>query len=202
MQVKKSLLLLVLLAALGSVLSAQTSPAALTPSSMYVGALPTTVNPDWGCVSNSPFSCWNRQLFGVEAYAGLNHIKGRFGAEADVRFLAWRGVNLPSGQLKENNYLIGPTFHLITRRGLSVGGNVLVGLGTITLPKGFGPGQGNYFIYSPSIHVDQRLNDRIHVRYEYEYQLWPGFSGTLGNHGLTPNGLGVGVTYQIRPRYY
>lgn len=201
MEVKRTLLLAVLQFAVAGVLYAQISPAATTPSSLYVGAQPTTINPDWGCVSNSPFSCWNRQLFGVEAYAGLNQVWNRFGVEADARWLAWRGVNLKSGQLKENNYLIGPTFRLYTIHRFSLAGNILVGLGNITLPKGYGPGQGNYFIYSPSLHVEQRVTDRIDVRYEYEYQLWPGFSGALGNHGLTPNGFGVGVTYKLQPRY-
>jgi len=202
MAVKKSLLLLVLLAALVSVLSAQTTPAALTPNALYVGAQPTTVNPDWGCPKSSPFSCWSRQLFGVEAYAGINHIWNRVGLEGQVRWLSWRGVQLPTGNLKEDTYVIGPTFHIYTWRSLSAGGNFLVGTGSITIPKGFGPGQGNYLVYNPSVHINQRVTQAITVRYEYEYQMWPGFTGTLGTHGLTPNGLGVGVTYRIGPRVY
>jgi len=201
MEVKRTLLLAVLQSAVIGVLSAQTTPHATTSSTFYVGAQPTTINPDWGCATSSPFGCWNRQLFGVEAYAGLNQVWNRFGLEADARFLNWRGVNLPSGQLKENSFLAGPTVHLYTRRKLTAGANFLIGIGSITLPKGFGPGQGNYLIYSPSFHVEQRITERINVRYEYEYQLWPGFSGAKGNNGLNPNGFGVGITYKIRPRY-
>lgn len=203
MDVKKILLLLaVLQSASVGVLSAQTSPAALTPSTVYVGALPTTVNPDWGCASGSPFSCWNRQLFGVQAYAGLSHVWNRIGLEGQARWLSWRGVQLPTGKLSENSYVIGPTFRMYTWKNVSVGGNFLIGTGSITIPKGYGPGQGNYLIYNPSLHINQRITHAITVRYEYEYQLWPGFSGTLGNHGLTPNGLGVGVTYQLRSHTY
>lgn len=202
MQVKKTLLLAVLQFAFVGVLSAQTTPAALTPSTMYVGALPTTVNPDWGCANNSPFSCWNRQLFGVQAYAGLNHVWKRIGLEGQARWLSWRGVQLSTGKLSENSYVIGPTFRMYNWHALSVGGNFLVGTGSITIPKGYGPGQGNYLIYNPSLHVNQRITQSITARYEYEYQLWPGFAGALGNHGLTPNGLGVGVTYTLHPRAY
>src|SRR5579863_8175877 len=102
MKVKRTLLLAVVQCAFAGVLFAQTSPAALTSSSIYVGALPTTVNPDWGCAKGGPFSCWSRQLFGVQAYAGVNHIWNRVGLEADARWLSWRGVQLPSGNLKEN----------------------------------------------------------------------------------------------------
>lgn len=202
MKANKTLLLVVLQGAFAGALSAQTTAAALTPNSVYVGAQPTTVNPDWGCVSASPFSCWNRQLFGVEAYAGINHIWNRVGLEGQARWLSWRGVQLPTGNLKENTYVIGPTFRMYTWKSLSAGGNFLVGTGSITIPKGWGPGQGSYFIYNPSVHINQRLTSAITVRYEYEYQLWPGFAGTLGKHGLTPNGLGIGVTYRLHSRVY
>ena len=202
MAVKKSLLLLVLLAALVSVLPAQTTPAALTPSTMYVGAQPMSMNPDWGCPHASPFSCWNHQLFGVEAYAGLNQVWNRVGLEANVHWSSWRGVQLPTGNLKESSYVIGPTARIYARRTFKVSGNFLIGIGSITIPKGYGPGQGSYLIYSPSIHIEQRLTQSFQIRYQYEYQLWPGFTGLLGQHGLTPNGLGVGVTYQLHPRVY
>ncbi|KAA6464932.1 hypothetical protein DYQ86_02965 [Acidobacteria bacterium AB60] len=202
MKVKKTLLLALLQSAFVGGLSAQTSPAALTPSTVYVGALPTTVNPDWGCANNSPVSCWNRQLFGVEAYAGVANIWNRVGIEGQARWLHWRGVQLPTGNLAENTYVIGPTFRLYTWHSLSAGGKFLVGVGSITIPKGYGPGQGNYLVYNPSVHINQRITQALTLRYEYEYQMWPSFSGALGNHGLTPNGFGVGVTYRIHSRVY
>jgi hypothetical protein len=199
MEVRKALLPLVLQAALVGVLSAQTTPAAFTPSSTYVGAEPITVNPDWGCPKSSPFSCWPRQLFGVEAFAGKSQVWRKFGAEADVRLLNWRG---PGGGLKESNYVAGPSYRLYGHRSFVATANVLVGMGSITIPKGDGPGQGNYFIYSPSLHVEQRLTRNYYVRCEYEYQMWPGFTGLLGTHGLTPSGFGFGVTYQLHPNVW
>lgn len=194
MAVRKALLPFVLQAAFVGVLAAQTTPAAFTPSSMYVGAEPTTVNPDWSCPTSSPIGCWDRQIFGVQAYAGKNQVWHKFGLEANARFLNWRGYG---HGLKETNYIVGPSYRLLGHRSFVATGNVLVGLGSITLPKGFGPGAGNYFIYSPSIHVDERLTRSFAIRYEYEYQLWPGFAGVKGQHGITPNGFGVGVTYQV-----
>jgi hypothetical protein len=199
MAVTKALLPLVLQAALVGVLSAQTAPAIFAPSELYFGAEPTTVNPDWGCANGSPFSCWNHQLFGVEAYVGENQVWRQLGVEADARWLSWRG---PVSGLKENSYEAGPSYRLVARRGLAVTADFKVGMGSITLPKGDGPGQGNYLIYSPSAHIEQRLTRALSVRCEYEYQLWPGFTGLKGNHGLTPNGFGVGVTYHPRTSIY
>ena len=197
MAVKKTLLLVVLLSALVSVAAAQSSPAAWSARSLFVGAAPSTLNPDWGCQSGSPVSCWDRQLFGVGAYAGVNQLWKQFGVEADARFFSSRGGALNG--LKEYSYVGGPSYRLLGRRNVAVFANALVGLGSITIPKGLGPGQGTYFIYSPSAHIDQRLTHNLNIRYEYEYQLWPGFTGLKGGHGITPNGFGVGVTYTLHP---
>jgi len=196
MAVTKALLPLVLQAALVGVLSAQSAPAVFVPSSVYVGAEPTTVNPDWGCGSGSPTSCWNYQLFGVEAYAGVNQIWRQLGVEADARWLNWRGVGFG---MKESNYVAGPSYRLIGRRNFTLYAAFMAGRGSITIPKKYGPGSGGYWMINPSGHVEQRLTNRYYIRYEYEYQMWPGFSGLKGNHGLTPNGFGVGVTYHLHP---
>ena len=153
------------------------------------------MNPDWGCSKSSAFSCWNGQLLGVEGFAGANDIWKRFGAEADVRIFNWRGLG---GGMKEDTYAAGPTIRIFGRKRFMVAVNALVGLGSITLPPNSGPGQGNYFIIAPSARVEQHLVRRISIRYEYEYQRWPGFAGINGTNGLTPNGIGVGVSYQLR----
>jgi len=127
----------------------------------------------------------------------MNSVWKQLGIEADARFFNSRG-GLLSG-MKEYSYIAGPSYRLIGRRSFAAYANVLVGLGSITLPKGYSPGQGNYFIYSPSAHVEQRITHNLNIRYEYEYQLWPGFAGKLGKHGITPSGFGVGVTYKIHP---
>lgn len=199
MAVTKALFPLVLQAALVGVLSAQTAPAVFVPSSVYVGAEPTTVNPDWGCVQSGPISCWNHQLFGVQAYAGVNQVWRQLGVEADARWLNWRG---PGGGLKETNYVAGPSYRVIGRHNFMFAVEFKAGRGSITLPKGDGPGQGSYWIYSPGGHVEQRLTNRYYIRYEYEYQMWPGFTGAKGDHGLTPNGFGVGVTYHFHPAVF
>ena len=42
-----------------------------------------------------------------------------------------------------------------------------------------------------------RLSPRFLVRADYEYQMWPGYVGVKGQHGLTPNGFTVGVSYRL-----
>jgi len=199
MAVTKALLPLVLQAALVGVLSAQSVPAILSSGSVYLGAEPTTVNPDWGCGQSGPTQCWSHQLVGVQAYAGVNQVWRQLGLEADARWLNWRG---PVSGLKESNYVVGPSYRLIGRHSFAAYAKVQVGVGSITLPPGDGPGQGSYWMISPSGHVEQRLTGRYYVRYEYEYQMWPGFTGLKGNHGLTPNGFGVGVTYHLHPTVF
>lgn len=195
MEVKKTLLLAVLQAAFVGGLTAQTIPAAVSPSTFYVGAEPSTANPDWGCGKSSPFSCWGSQLMGVEAYVGKNQLWNRFGAETDVRWLNGRG---PLSGLKESNYVAGPSARLIGGRNLMVSANVLVGIGSISIPKVYDHGQsGNFLVISPSVHLEQHIAQQFFVRYEYEYQTWPGFAGLHGANGLNPSGFGVGVTYHM-----
>jgi hypothetical protein len=196
MEVKKTLLLAVLQSALVGLLGAQTTPAGFTPSTLYVGAEPSSANPDWGCPKASPFSCWNYQLLGVQAYVGKNQVWRRFGAEADVRWLNGRG-NLTG--LRESNYVAGPTYRLIGNHNFVVTANVLVGLGAITIPAKYDHGQsGNFFIYSPAVHLEQHLAREFFLRYEYEYQSWPGFTGLhRGSTGLSPSGFGLGITYRL-----
>jgi len=200
MTVHKKILLSVLMqAAFAGVLSAQSVPDAITPSSYYVGVQPIAVNPDWGCAKGGPFSCWNREMYGFESYVGVNQIWKRMGVEGTIRMLNWGGV---SSDMREANYVIGPTVRLIGRRGFSLSANLQAGLASITLPKAYGGTTTHYFVFSPSGFVDERVTRDFSIRYEYESQFWPQFKGVLGTHGLTPNGFGVGVTYRPHPRSF
>jgi hypothetical protein len=199
MTVLKKLLLSALIpAALAGVLSAQSAPDALTPSSTYVGVQPIAVNPDWGCAKGGPLSCWDRHMYGFESYAGLNHVWKRMGVEGTVRLLTGGGV---TSDMRESNYIIGPTVRMITRGSFVLSANVQTGLASITLPKGYA-GSGHYFMFSPAGFLDERVSRDLSIRYEYESQFWPEFKGALGTHGLSPNGFGVGVTYRLHPRTF
>ena len=194
---KKILLSVLIQTALAGVLSAQSVPDALTPSSIFVGVQPIAVNPDWGCPKGGGFSCWDRHMYGFDAYVGLNQVWRRVGVEGDVRMLNWGGV---TSQMREANYIAGPTIRVLGRRKLMLVVDMQAGLASITLP--YNQGTSRYFVYSPSGHIDQRITNDFTVRYDYEYQFWPQFAGARGTHGLTPNGFGVGITYKVHPRRF
>ncbi len=164
--------------------------------SLWVGVSLSTFNPDWGCTSSSPFSCWNRQLLGISPYVHTNaFLLNRIGAEAQARFLHWRGP----GNLTESSYMGGPSISLLHRKAFFLSGRVLLGTGHLSLAN-HGLDSGTYFAYAPGVAVDYRVASRVRVRFDYDYQIWPTFKGapTTGTGGLTPNGISLGLCYAVR----
>lgn len=174
-------------------LTAQSAPSAeARNTSLWVGASFSTFNPDYGCSSNSPFSCWDGQLLGISPYADTkSFLLGRVGAEAQARFLYWHG---PSG-LSETTYMAGPRARLFRYKGFSGSGKILFG-GARFHVAAPAVGSGNYFAFAPGFALDRRIARRWSLRVDYEYQRWPSFSG-LQAHGLTPNGLSIGASYAV-----
>jgi hypothetical protein len=179
---------------LSATLSAQTLPSAEGHEpSLWVGAEVSSFNPDYGCNNNSPFTCWNHQLLGIAPYADANRlVLQRVGAEAEARFLHWRG---PSS-MTQATYMAGPRITLLHYRRAVFNGKILFGDARITIPAiGL---TGNYFAYAPGLTMDYRVARRLSARVDYEYQLWPSFKGNFfGNGGLTPNGLSFGLSYAL-----
>ncbi len=176
-------------------LIAQSRPAAQDSGfSLWGGAEVSTLNPDWGCKNSSPFTCWNNQLLGLGIFADANHVLLKLGVEGGAKWLNWRD---PQAGLVISNYLVGPRYEVINSRRISANVKFLIGQGRITLPSTFG--KGNYLDYAPGATLEYRLARRLNVRGDYEYQIWPNFSGlpTAGNNGLTPNGFSIGVSYRI-----
>ncbi len=162
--------------------------------SVSVGGEVSTFNPDWGCVNRSPLACWNHQLLGIGGFVDADHVIGKFGAEGEARWLHWRG---PGGGLVQSNYLLGPRYQLFRRGDLSFSAKALMGGSWMTLPNDLG--HGSYFTMAPGGTLEYRLTKRLTLRGDYEYQLWPRFSGisTLPSNGLTPNGFSVGLSYRL-----
>jgi len=160
--------------------------------SLWAGVGISTFNPDYGCKDASAFACWDRQLLGITPFADANHlIIPRLGVEGEMRFLPWRGP----GGISQASYLAGPRVGLLRFRKLRLSGKVLIGAGHISLPRG-GFGSGTYFAYAPGVIVEYRLTSRWSARVDYEYQIWPSFTGTTGGSGgLTPNGFTFGASY-------
>ncbi len=186
---------------LSATLSAQSLPSAEGPRvSVWVGAELSTFNPDYGCSDNSPFICGGQQLIGVAPLVDANHLFfPRLGAEAQARFLHWRG---PGAGLTESSYLAGPRFGLLSfKRTIFLSGKLLVGSANLHLPSS-AAGSGTYFAYAPGGVAEFRITRRLTARADYEYQVWPYFKGvpsatTTGTGGLTPNGFSLGVSYAI-----
>jgi opacity protein-like surface antigen len=168
-----------------------------------IGVAVSRFNPDYGCASASPFQCQGNLLLGPTIYAGLPHLfSHRLGLAGEMRFLHWRG---PFAGLNEDSYLVGPQMRVWRfERIADLNLKFLIGSGHISLPKNH-VGQGNYLAYAPAIGADFRASKRLSVRFEYEYQIWPGFEGTAtsftsGTGGITPNGFTLGVNYAILGR--
>ena len=176
-------------------LAAQSHPSAEGPAVLvWVGASFSTFNPDYGCPSASPLTCWHGQVVGISPYAVSRPLLfNRVGAEGEARFLRWHG---PSG-LTESSYMAGPYVRLARFGALSFSARFLAGFGRLTIPAP-AIGSGRYFSYAPGGAVDYRLARRVSVRADYEYQRWPSFAGLNGKNGLTPNGLSFGVSYALR----
>jgi hypothetical protein len=54
--------------------------------------------------------------------------------------------------------------------------------------RGSGP------VYAPSGGVEIPVSQKLAIRADYEYQIWPNYQG---NHALTPQGYTVGFTYYL-----
>lgn len=190
----KALYLLVVSLLLYIPASAQSAVSAEGRSlSVWVGASISSFNPDYGCLSASPFKC-NHQLIGIGPFVDTNPLLfHRVGLEGEARFMKWHG---PVG-LTESSYLVGPRISLLQKGRFSANIKVLVGIGNIATPNS-GKDSGNYFVFAPGASLDYRLNRRFGIRGEYEYQQWPNFRSVITGHsGLTPNGFSVGISYKV-----
>ncbi len=188
-----------------SAVMAQSAPATVGGhSTFWAGGEISSFNPDYSCSTNVPFGC-KSQLFGPAALFDLN-VTPKWGAEGEARWLHWGG---PNGQI-ESNYLGGGRYRLAHFSRLNFWGKMLLGAGLVTTPNypAAGTVKGSYFALAPGGTIDVRITPRISLRGDYEYQLWPSFTGpptydastgTLvqHNHGLTPNGFSLGVTYKF-----
>jgi hypothetical protein len=129
-------------------------------------------------------------LLGIAAFGDANHLIGKIGVEGEARWLNWRG---PGNDIKESNYLVGPRYPVFSGKRFSVNMKFLAGGAVFHEPSG----SGGWAAFVPGATFGYRLSPRFIIRGDYEYQMWPGFVGTHGAHGLTPNGFSVGASYRL-----
>lgn len=172
-------------------------------ASVWAGGEVSYFNPDYSCNSNIVFNCAN-DLLGATALFDFN-VTSKIGAEGEARWLHWNG---PGGEV-ESNYLAGPRYRVYRHNRFGYWVKVMAGGGWITTPyyPAAGSLKGSYFALAPGLTVEYRLSQRLMLRADYEYQIWPSFAGPpsysasgaliMNNGGLTPNGVSVGVTYRF-----
>jgi hypothetical protein len=172
-------------------------------ASLWAGAEVSSFNPDYSCGSEVPFGCQS-QLVGPAAFVDLN-VNPKWGVEGEARWLHWNG---PGNQI-ESNYLVGPRYRVYRYRRLNLWLKLLLGGGLTTTPDypAAGSLKGSYFAYAPGGTVEYRLTRQLSLRGDYEFQIWPSFAGPPSydssgalvqhNHGLTPNGFSLGVTWRF-----
>jgi opacity protein-like surface antigen len=142
-------------------------------------------------------------VLGISPFVDLDHLfLRRLGAEGEMRFLRWGGP--ANGAITEDSYLAGPRYDLLHLKDRLRGtARLMFGGAHLAVPKG-DAGGGGYFVYAPGGIVEFKVTRRVSARAEYEYQIWPTFSGikttsTSGTGGLSPNGFSFGVSYEILP---
>jgi hypothetical protein len=155
--------------------------------SLWLGAEASTFNADWGCASLKAYSCWD-QLQGLATFSDVMY--GRVGMEGEGRWLIW----LQYGGVKQTNYLVGPRFQALGGERYAVDLKFLAGGATLHTQSQW----SGWGAIAPGITGEFKVSPRFIVRADYEYQIWPGIAGSHGQHGLTPNGFSVGVSYRVK----
>lgn len=176
----------------------QSAPSAFRANhGLWAGAEFSAFNPDYGCPNDTPLACGNDLLgFGVTADY---HFAEKLSAAGEARWLPWNG---PSGET-ESSYLIGPEYRFWGHKALSASGELLAGIGHLSVPQL----SGTYFAYAPGAGLSYRYSPRVSLFADYQFQIWPTFVGPpttsssgqtiMHNHGLTPNGISFGVKYRV-----
>lgn len=201
---KKIGLFAILAAVVPAALLAQSSKSAVGgEASLWAGGEFSYFNGGYSCSGNWVWNC-KYDLAGITALTDFN-LNTKIGAEGEARWLHWNG----SGGMVESNYLAGPRYRAYGKGRVSFWVKALLGGGWVTTsyyPQA-GSLKGSYFMYAPGGTVDYRLSNRLILRGDYEYQIWPSFAapstysatGSLIQHNgpLTPNGFSVGVMYRF-----
>lgn len=173
-------------------------------AALWAGADIATYNPNWGCSGSGPFSCFDSEVRGPGAFFDFN-VHPKWGAEGEARWMNWNGED----HQKISNYLAGGRYRIYQFHRLDIWGKLLLGGGWITTPgyPQVGSLKGSYFAYVPGAEFEYPLTHRFKLHGGYEYEIWPSFNGGYSysstgaliehNHGLTPNGFSLGVTYRF-----
>jgi opacity protein-like surface antigen len=95
-----------------------------------------------------------------------------------------------NSNIHAKTYLAGPRYHFDLGR-FQPYAKGLVGIGNFNFTYNYA--HGRYFVIAPGAGLDYRLNHRLSVRVDGEYQYWPQF--TFGP--MSSGGVSVGIRYLI-----
>ena len=110
----------------------------------------------------------------------------RIGIELEGRWLEYHS----SDDVHAETFMIGPRYHFRIGR-LEPYAKFLIGSGRLGFPYGYATGRD--FVVSPGGGADFRLNQRVSLRVDMEFQQWAQFDfGSIESAGLS-----AGVRYRI-----
>ena len=122
---------------------------------------------------------------GISAYVDLD-LRTHLGAEATFHSITDTG----GSQIAERTYELGARYRC-NYGPLVPYGKGMFGLGQLRYPQGLTT--LDYWLIAGGAGADFKLNNRIHLRGEYEYQRWSGFQ----NGGLHPQLVTFAVAYHL-----
>ncbi len=171
-----SLFLIVLALAAGRTVLAQSRESANAGGvSVWVG----------GGISGYYLQYGGVKSLGLTGYVDADSIR-KFGIETEGRWLEFHQTS----NIHAETYLAGPRYHFDLGR-FQPYAKGLVGIGNFNFTYNYA--HGRYFVIAPGAGLDYRLNHRLSLRVDGEYQYWPQF--TFGP--MSSGGVSVGIRYLI-----
>jgi opacity protein-like surface antigen len=134
----------------------------------------------------------SQRIWGVGISADY-HWSSRIDVEGEIHFLRYNSFYSE----KEDSYLAGPRYLLKRVGKLQPNVQCLIGWAKMQYP--FQVGNQSYFTIAPGAGASYPISRRWSLRAEYEYQSWQGSPNYANEpaHRITPNGLHVGIAYQL-----
>jgi len=171
----KHCIALSVLLGLAAPLLSQAIPTASRTADLQVGVGYSSARPDYV----------RRTFPGITAYADIG-FRPHLGVEAEFHYLVDHG----GSQMAERTYELGVRY-LRSYGHVAPYAKGMVGLGQLKYPQGLVT--LDYRIFAGGAGADFKLTPRIHLRGEYEYQRWAGFS----NSSLHPQIVTFAVAYHF-----
>lgn len=154
--------------------------------SLTAGGFGSVFNP--GDSGNQFYQSGSNYLIGLGTYVDV-HFSRWVQIEAEGRWLRFNEYNGES----MDHYLVGPRVPIHQFGRFNAYGKVLIGVGKMTFPYGYGHGSFTALAYGGG--VDYRMSRKLTIRAgDFELQQWPKW---LPGSALYPWGVSVGVGYRV-----